>query len=67
MFDTKTASLKFLPVGEVAERLRLSRGGVLNLVRRGALPHYRFGIKIFVTERDLEDYVTRARRPALAA
>jgi len=66
-FETSAASSEFLTMREVAARLRVSHGGVFNLIKRGSLRHYRFGERILVSEQQLEEFIAGSQRPERAA
>lgn len=58
------AERRTLTPEEVAERLRISRFTVYELVKRGELPAYRVGKQVRVDEEDLEAYKARAKAQA---
>lgn len=51
-----------LKVAEVVLRLNLKKSAVYALLASGALPHYRVGGTIRVSEEDLAAYLSSARR-----
>jgi excisionase family DNA binding protein len=55
---------KKIPIAEVAARLGSSREFAYDLVKRGLLPHYRFGTMIRVAEKDLEQFIAASKRGA---
>ncbi len=50
-----------LKVGEVCERLALSRSEVYELLASGELPSVKLGRARRVADNDLEDYINRLR------
>ena len=49
-------------VSEVSQRLRISNSKVYELVESGALPHYRIGGAIRVSEEQLSAYLEKCKR-----
>lgn len=49
-------------VMETARQLALSRSSVYELIRTGALPHYRLGGAIRISSADIESYLAGCRR-----
>lgn len=57
---------KFLTVKQVAESLNCSLQVVYGLIHSGQLPSYRYSPrKIMVREKDLEEFVEKAKGPKL--
>ena len=53
----------FLTTDEVAERIRVSRNTVIQLIDRGELPATRFGRQYRIKEQDFLDYLNRNYTP----
>ena len=50
---------------EVADRLKIAKNTVYDLIKRGDLNAYRVGKKIRVDEQDVEEYKNRSKRPQI--
>ena len=56
-----TQTETYLTVDEIAERMRVARNTVINLIDRGELPATQFGRQWRVLASDLEEYLKRKR------
>lgn len=48
---------------EISKLLKISKGTVYELIKKGELPSYRVGKKIRVSQRDLEEYMSVSNKP----
>jgi excisionase family DNA binding protein len=61
VFTHMKRKFDLLAVNEVAEALGRSQDFIRDEIAKGKLAHHRIGGRIFVTEEDLAEYVTRSR------
>ncbi len=60
--DVMQGDMRLLKVGEVAERLRVSRALAYRLIRSGDLPGVLIGHSVRVMPSDLDEYIKRSRK-----
>jgi len=61
LYDVTMKPNQYLTIEQITETLNLGTRAVMNLVRRGELPSYRFGDQIRIDAGDLAKFIEASR------